>query len=144
MPAGVWLFLSQCGQHLLHDTRLVRCNPHHLIQPFQQPFFLCLVIVLLVKNMNIQLPILFCIEQHTVRFLAIPTRSADLLVVIDDAQGQVKMDDQPDIRHIHTHAKRCGGHHNPFLPMDKVQLVLLSFLRVHICVAFDHLALELF
>ena len=53
------------------------------------------------------------------------------------------MDDQPDIRHIDAHAECSGGHHNPLLTANELQLVLLALVGVHIGMAFSHLVGEL-
>ena len=51
------------------------------------------------------------VQEHAAGRAAVATAPADLLVVGLGGARQVVVDDDPDIRLVHAHAERAGGHH---------------------------------
>ena len=48
------------------------------------------------------------------------------------------MEHQTNIGYIHTHTKSRGGHHDSFLPTDELELLLCTFVLVHVGMAFGN------
>src|SRR5699024_6923467 len=125
-------------QNLSHHTGITERNIGHFVQTRSQLVFHRYLIVSMLQNVLVQIDVFFGIEKDRVRRISIPSCPSNLLVVVNNAQRQVEVEHQTNIGYIHTHTKSRGGHHDSFLPTDELELLLCTFVLVHVGMAFGN------